>query len=271
MKPLLLAFQFLTIIPIRVTGGVSERDIAGSSACFPMVGFLEGIVLAAISYGLSHILPPAVIPAVVIAIYLVINGAFHQDGLSDTFDALAIKSTGDPSHDRQRRLAVMRDPTSGPAGITAIAVFLLLKYLLLKEALQVPFHGLNPAITLMPLVSAWSMTMMMAGAKSARGDGLGKIFLGKVKPRYIVFASFLLVALAGITYYCAGYIFNPSAIRNIAIFSLAAALPSLFSGYVLRALFTSRFGGLTGDNLGCIREVSEIAVLLAAVITLKTP
>ena len=270
MKPLLLAFQFLTIIPIRVTGGVSEQDIAGSSAYFPMVGFLEGIVLAAISYGSSHILPPAVIPAVIIAIYLLINGAFHQDGLSDTFDALAIKSTGDPGHDRQRRLAVMRDPTSGPAGITAIAVFLLLKYLLLKEALQIPFHGLNPAVTLMPLVSAWSMTIMMTGAKSARGDGLGMIFLGKVEKRHIVFASVLLVALAGITY-CAGYIFNPSAVRSIAIFFLAAAFASLFAGYALRRLLTSRFGGLTGDNLGCIREVSEIVVLIAAVITLKTP
>jgi adenosylcobinamide-GDP ribazoletransferase len=269
MKPLLLAFQFLTIIPIRVTGDVSERDIAGSSAYFPMVGFLEGIVLAAISYGSSHILPPAVIPAVIIAIYLLINGAFHQDGLSDTFDALAIKSTGDPGHDRQRRLAVMRDPTSGPAGITAIAVFLLLKYLLLKEALQIPFHGLNPAVTLMPLVSAWSMTMMMAGAKSARGDGLGRIFLGRVGTRHIVLASALLVALAGITY--CGYIFNPSAVRSIVIFSLTAAFASLFAGYALRVLFTSRFGGLTGDNLGCIHEVSEIAVLIAAVITLKTP
>lgn len=270
MKPFLLAFQFLTIIPIRVTGDVSERDIAGSSAYFPMVGFLEGIVLAAIAYGFSHILPPAVIPAVIIAIYLVINGAFHQDGLSDTFDALAIKSTGDPGHDRQRRLAVMRDPTSGPAGITAIAVFLLLKYLLLKEALQVPFHGLNPAVTLMPLVSAWSITMMMTGAKSARGDGLGRIFLGKVETRHIVFSSALLVALAGITC-CAGYTLNPSAVRSIAIFSLTAAFASLFAGYALRVLFTSRFGGLTGDNLGCIREVSEIAVLIAAVITLKTP
>lgn len=265
MKRVIGAFQFLTIIPIRTGGHASTDDLRWSAAFFPLVGFFQGLLLAAVAFLLVKVLSPSLTAALIIMIYVAINGGFHQDGLSDTFDALSVKSTGNREQDRQKRLAVMRDSTSGPVGITAIALFLLLKYTLLKEVLEMPAYGLNPVIMLMPMISAWSMAMMMPGAKSARNDGLGKIFLGRVHAGHITLACVLILVLSGII--ClAGYVACPFAMRNFVIYFLTAALASLLAGYGMRALFNTRFGGLTGDNLGCIHEISEIASLLAAVL-----
>lgn len=270
MKRIVAAFQFLTIIPIHTHRHLSADDVRWSAGFFPLVGFVQGLFLAASAFFLLRFLSPSVTSVLVIMAYLLTNGAFHQDGLSDTFDALSVRSSGDGAKDREKRLAIMRDSTSGPVGITAAGVFLLLKYALLKEILAVPAHGLNPVIILLPMASAWTMTMMMPGAKSARDNGLGMIFLGRIKTGHVIIACMLMLAFSAAVY-CIGYIGCPYAMRNFVLFFLAAILASLLAGYALRALFTARFGGLTGDNLGCIHEIAEALVLLAAAGLLKSP
>lgn len=270
MRRIVAAFQFLTIVPIRTRGEVSADDLRWSAAFFPVVGFFQGLLLAFVAYLLLRFLSPAVTSVGLIVLYLLTNGAFHQDGLSDTFDALAVRSTGNATQDREKRLAVMRDSTAGPIGITAIAAFMLLKYVLLKEVLEAPFRGFNPVIFIFPLISAWSMTMMMPGAKSARSDGLGTLFLGQLKNVHVVLACVITAGLAGIIY-GADYLACPYAMRNFATFFFASAAASLIAGYAMRALFTARFGGLTGDNLGCIHELSEVLVLLSATLLLRGP
>jgi adenosylcobinamide-GDP ribazoletransferase len=264
MKRIIAAFQFLTIIPLRTRHHVSSDDLRWSAGFFPLVGFFQGLFLAGLAFLLLKFLSPSVTSALVIMIYLLTNGAFHQDGLSDTFDALAVRSTGNAQQDRDKRLAVMRDSTAGPIGITAIAAFLLLKYVLLKESLEAPGPGLNPVIIVFPMISAWSMTMMMPGAKSARNDGLGTIFLGRIRTAHIVLACIVMAGLT-VAAYSLNYIACPHAMRNFVIFFLSGAAASLLAGYAMRALFTARFGGLTGDNLGCIHEIAEVIVLFAAV------
>ncbi len=270
MKKILAAFQFLTIVPIRTRGEVSVDDLRWSAAFFPVVGFFQGLFLATVAYLITKSLSPAVAAAVLIMAYLLTNGAFHQDGLSDTFDALAVRSTGNGPQDREKRLAVMRDSTAGPIGITAIAAFMLLKYALLKDVLEAPCRGIDPVIFIFPMISAWSMTMMMPGAISARNDGLGTLFLGKLKTSHVVLECVITAGLAGVVYGTC-YLACPYAMRNFPTFFFAGAAASLIGGYAMRALFTARFGGLTGDNLGCIHELSEILVLLAAAILLRMP
>jgi adenosylcobinamide-GDP ribazoletransferase len=268
MRAILGAFQFLTIIPIRTRDQVSSDGLRWSAVFFPLVGFFQGLLLAIVALILLKFLSPAVTAALLIMIYLLTNGAFHQDGLSDTFDALAVRSTGNELQDREKRLNVMRDSTAGPIGITAIAVFMLLKYALLTDVLALPHRGLDPVIVIFPIISAWSMTMMMPGAKSARNDGLGTIFLGRLNTAHVVLACVIMAGLAGILY-ALGYVACPYAMRNFAAFFFAAAAASLIAGYAMRGLFTTRFGGLTGDNLGCIHELSEALVLLAAALLFR--
>jgi adenosylcobinamide-GDP ribazoletransferase len=266
MKRILVAFQFLTIIPIRIGGKLSESDVSLSALFFPLIGFVQGVVLAVLCLFSLKVFSPAVASVLVIAAYLLSNGAFHQDGLSDTVDALSVKSTGDTEKDRAKRLAVMRDPTAGPVGVVAIVVNLLLKFVLLNEVLKAQGHSsLDPAVVLMPAVAAWSMTMMMPGARNARSDGLGKIFLGRVNAGHACLASILLVCLASIGYLASGYPGYGHAGRYF-LFFFAASAAALCGGWVLRRLCTVRFGGLTGDNLGAIHEAAEIVLLIMAVL-----
>jgi len=266
MKRIPAAFQFLTIIPIRIRGELSEADISGSAVFFPLVGFLQGAFLAAISFVSLTFLSPAVTSILVISAYLLTNGGFHQDGLSDTFDALSVKSTGDSDKDRQKRLAVMRDPSAGPIGVAVIVISLLLKYVLLKEILEKPGHAFfSPAVLLMPAVAAWSMTMTMPGAKSARSDGLGKIFLGSVKVSHACLATILLVLLSCAACLLTGHPIYDN-IKTFFLFFASACAAALCAAYGLRRLCTARFGGLTGDNLGAIHEAAETMLLFAAVL-----
>ncbi|MDP1759399.1 MAG: adenosylcobinamide-GDP ribazoletransferase, partial [Thermodesulfovibrionales bacterium] len=50
IKNLLLAFQFLTIIPVKKTLTADEDDIAKSASFFVLAGLLQGILLVLTEY-----------------------------------------------------------------------------------------------------------------------------------------------------------------------------------------------------------------------------
>ena len=44
MRSILLAIQFLTILPVRLRGKISESDIARCATFFPLAGALQGLI-----------------------------------------------------------------------------------------------------------------------------------------------------------------------------------------------------------------------------------
>ena len=138
MRSILLAIQFLTILPVRLKGEISESDIARCAAFFPLVGAVQGLMLFTAAVMLSMIFPADVVSGFVIALAIIINGGFHLDGLADTFDALAVKSSGDPVRDGAKRLSVMKDSVTGAIGVVAIVTVILLKFILIKNVLSFP-------------------------------------------------------------------------------------------------------------------------------------
>jgi len=129
----LLAFQFLTIMPLKVKGNISEREIAQSATFFPVVGVFQGLLILLSASLLSNVLPSEIVSGLIILILITSNGGFHLDGLADTFDALSVKSSGNEAIDRQNRLSVMKDSATGAIGVTAIVLTILLKFLLIKN------------------------------------------------------------------------------------------------------------------------------------------
>jgi len=268
LRNIALAFQFLTIIPIKTTGEVSEKDIADSSMFFPVVGTFQGLILVVLSFFLLKVFSPDITAVLILLAYLLTNGGFHQDGLSDTFDAISVKSTGNQAQDIQKRLAIMKDSTTGPIGVTAIVFSLLFKYLLIKTVLQIKGDACL-ILFLMPIYSKWAMISVMYRSKSARSDGIGRIFLEHGGFKHVALSALLMVFISLTAFYAWVYCtsFPAKWVEGGFILFLFCeiAVIYLFCSF-LKNIFIDKFGGLTGDNFGAIHEMSEITFLLIALL-----
>src|ERR1041385_1416192 len=102
MRALLVALAFLTRLPVRV-GDVSERELGRSAAWFPLVGALIGALLAVCQLGVGLVLSSQPTALIVIALWALVTGGLHLDGLADLFDGL-----GGGRGQRERILEIMR-------------------------------------------------------------------------------------------------------------------------------------------------------------------
>ncbi|MCX5814912.1 MAG: adenosylcobinamide-GDP ribazoletransferase [Proteobacteria bacterium] len=271
-----LAFQFLTIIPIRMKTerNISEKDIARSSMFFPVAGAFQGLVITLSAFILNIFFSSSVTSGMIILVYVLLNGGFHLDGLSDTCDALSVKSTGNANYDKERRLAVMKDSSTGAIGATAICLAILLKYIFVKE-LFLSGRQFNPyfVLFLVPVFSKWVMVLTMRLGKSAKPDGLGKIFLKQGTCSYFLVATLLTLFLTFLFFSL--FVLLTSQLVNtsfgshiwaLSIFCVVEMIILFFICHLLSRWFVSKFGGLTGDNFGAIHEVSEFIFLMVALL-----
>ena len=125
-----LALQLLTRLPIPLPGSPPRPQEMGLSVLFfPVVGFLIGAVLAGL-HTVFWLVEPNVLAGLILAVWVLLTGGLHLDGLADTADAW-IGGQGD----RDRTLAIMKDPRSGPIAIVVIALVLLNKFAAMETLL----------------------------------------------------------------------------------------------------------------------------------------
>ncbi len=268
MKRILIAFQFLTIIPLEIKGDVAEEEISQSAAFFPVAGVFQGLLAAGSALILINIFPSEIVSGLVILILTVSNGGFHLDGLADTFDALAVKSSGDGAADKEKRLLVMKDSSSGAIGVVAIVLAILLKFLFINSLFS--GHSVLAAgffLFVMPVFSKWVMVPAMYHGVSARKDGLGRIFLDNVNLNTLFISTVSLILF----YLAAALLLQPGSAgigSIVQLFFVLFALLYIYS-YASVKFFLRKFGGLTGDSLGATSEISEILLLMVASVWLQ--
>ncbi|MBI4655029.1 MAG: adenosylcobinamide-GDP ribazoletransferase [Nitrospirae bacterium] len=254
MKKILLAFQFLTIIPVKETKEVSEKEIGEASAFFPLVGAVQGLLLVGAGIVLINVFPLELTNGILLLLLVLSSGGFHLDGLADTFDAIASKG------DREKKLSVMKDSAIGPVGVIAIVLTILLKFLALNSL------SLNSSLVthylllfLMPVFSKWAMVSSSFYGKSARQDGLGKIFIENTKGKEFRIATAFVILFSLLAVLISLKIIGP-------IFHFLLPLLTLYIFSLLSNGFCNRmFGGMTGDTLGAVSEMSEILFLLVMI------
>jgi adenosylcobinamide-GDP ribazoletransferase len=267
MKQVLLAFQFLTIVPVKVSGSVSEEDIARSAVFFPLVGAFQGLVIAGSAFLLTRLFAADITSGLLILISLICNGGFDLDGLADTADGMAVKSAGDQAEDRAKRLAAMKDSSTGSIGVLALILLILLKFLFIREVLQSFTTDISSALLfLMPVFSKWITLPAMYHGISARKDGLGKIFIEQVGAGTLLLST---AVMTGLFYMAAVFqLSGLSFISRLQFFFLIVLFFYAFSLISVR-FFIWRFGGLTGDHFGALTEVSEPLFLMTGVVWLQ--
>lgn len=238
----LAAIGFLTILPFGVSA--STEELKRSPGYFPAAGILEGLLLVGTAYVFSRLFGAAIASGLLIAVHAVFTGGLHLDGLSDTFDAIALRGPG------ERKLEVMKDSTAGPIGVSAMVIAVLLKFLFLEKT--VGGRAGYAALFLMAVSSRWAMVMAMLHGKSARESGLGFFMISNTTIIEAVKAAAILAAAWGACLPFAGG-------HGAGLLASIAGV-YLFSFFMVR-LCAYNFGGLTGDNLGAISELSEIIFL----------
>lgn len=236
--PLLIALQFLTRLPIRLPGMPEPEQLGRSLLCYPLVGLLLGLLLAALGWVLSGVAAPLA-AALLLALWVLASGALHLDGLADTVDAW-VGGYGE----RERTLALMKDPCCGPMAVAALILLLLLKFVALWTLFDAAAW---PLLVLAPLLGRGALLMLLLGTPYVRAGGLGSVMAERV-PRRAGWRVLLAVALACLL---AGWSGLLALVVALAVFALG------------RRALLRRLGGTTGDSAGALLELIECAVLVA--------
>lgn len=238
MRLLLIAFQFLTIVPLPFCFRCEKEDLGRSTAFFPVVGFAIGGLLVGCNWLLAPLLVRPLCDALLITLLTLVTGALHLDGLADVCDGLAARGS------RERFLAVMKDSQVGAVGAVGLVLGILLKW---QALVAVPTELKWQALLLFPALARFGQVLTMSGARHARQDGLGAAFTEGAgwTPLFLAFATaasacFYLLGLKGL----------------IAMFAVCILV---IAG---RTFFQRKLGGLTGDTIGCISELNEITALI---------
>lgn len=237
MSGLGIAFSFLTRIPVRVRVE-SGADLGRSVAWFPTVGAVIGLGVGVVSVLLAVMLPPLVAALLAVGVGMMVTGAFHEDGLADTFDGLA------GGYTPQRRLEIMKDSRLGTFGAAALFVAVGSKAGLLAALLDQPWWRVV-MITAAAGAASRALSVWWMPRVKAASPGFGSEYLDAVTTRSVVLAG--LVGLA------AGVVLGPGGMVALAAAFVVAAGPVWWAR---RAI-----GGITGDILGAIQVVAEIAFL----------
>ncbi|MGV3769943.1 MAG: adenosylcobinamide-GDP ribazoletransferase [Sphingobium phenoxybenzoativorans] len=231
MKGLILAIQFLTRLPMpRVMA--NDADFAASMRWFPAAGLVVGLFVSGAAWVGAHI-DPWTGALAGLAMWTLITGGLHLDGLADLADA------GGAAHkDREKLLAVLADPHVGSFGVVAIALQIVAKLILLHGMVMA---GLFPALILIPFAArigplVWTLWLPPLHA------GLAARFRDAIRPVYIALWSAILIASAWV---------SPALL-------LTFLMIPLWGWHVRR-----RLGGISGDGHGAGIELMETGLLAA--------
>lgn len=247
MRTFLVAVQLLTRVPVRLNAAPSNGELARAAAWFPLVGAAVGALAAAVFWALERARLPSLAPWAALAVAVIVTGGFHEDGLADSADGLF------GGHDRERRLAIMRDSRVGSYGVLALVLVLgagVAALGTLPAALGwrviVAAHALGRAAAL-PLTR-------MPYARA--GDGLGRPLAQRVPAAALVAA--LLTGTA------------PLALLPWPLALGAAGAAGLVALGCARR-FARDLGGVTGDGLGAVVKLAELSTYVAAAVWVARP
>jgi adenosylcobinamide-GDP ribazoletransferase len=239
MHSFILAFALLTKIPMPDISAPDPKAYGFSVLFYPLVGMVIGLILVGMAWVLDG-LAPDLLAALLLLAWVWLTGGLHLDGLADVTDAWIGGMGG-----RDKTLAILKDPRSGPAAIVAVVLLLLIKF----TALQVLLIGEGSLLGLLfaPLFGRLATIFLFLTLSYIRDDGMGAAIAANLprKAAWTVLVVFTLIP----TLFLDGW--------EVSLIFITIFL-TLF-----RHKIQQRPGGVTGDFLGAGCELTEAVFLIS--------
>lgn len=240
------ALGFFTRLPVPAWAGYSAEAMQAAPRYLPAIGLLVGGLSAAVYLLAQAVWPPAIAILLAMGCGLLATGAFHEDGLADTADGLG------GGWDKARILEIMKDSRVGSYGVVVLWLALSARFVLLCN---LPPTLIAPALLAGHAVSRWVALWPLLGMDYARDDSAGKSAPVAHRLRAPAFALATLCAALPL------YLLPP--LQTLAGLTLAG----LAALWLIRK-YRRWLGGYTGDSLGALQQVAEIAFYLGLLLKL---
>ncbi len=237
------AVRLLTIVPVGSAAEAPPPDwLARAMKFFPLVGVFVGLAGAAVLLLAGQVWGSTTAALLAVATTIAITGAFHEDGLADTFDALGGWSV-------EKRLAIMKDSRLGTYGALALGIGVALRVAVLAS---LPLW-LGAAALVASHAVARAMPLLLVRRMRYAGDTAGMkvpYVESPLRPDEMIVAL-TVAALAALP------LLMMAPLSLGAGLVLAAGMAAVVAAGARRLL-----GGYTGDVLGAIEQFAEIGFLL---------
>ena len=245
------AFAVLSVV--RVPAAASARGVLPWA---PLVGLVLGALATAVGWLGGRYAGPLVGAVLAVLVLAALTRGLHLDGLADTADGLG------PLRGRERALQVMRAGDVGPFGVTTLVLTLLLQVACTAQLLSVDGGWLALPAAVVGARVAMAGTGL-AGTPIAEGSTLGAAVAGTVSRRWLTGSVVVSLAVVVAVVLASGHGWG----RATALVG-ATALGWLAAG-ALRRRAEARLGGVNGDVMGAMGEVTATVTLLAAAVLVR--
>lgn len=238
------AIMFFTRIPIPFKLEYSSEIMNKSQKYFPMVGWIVGGCAAFVFWISSLLFSPSISIVLAMICTVVLTGAFHEDGFTDSCDAFG------GGYGKEKIMTIMKDSRIGAYGVVGIALLFLLKFVALSDISERSMHFI-----LVSLIAAHTGSRFMAMTMIYTHDYVTDIDKSKSKPLANKPASISALLLSF------GMALLPFVLFQQALFLLA--FPICYIGKMVAAQYFKKYiGGYTGDCLGAIQQITEVLFYL---------
>ena len=245
-RALACAMQFLTRIPLATRTIFDNKDYANSLAWYPVIGLVLGGLVWLSGVALTGLSSTSLTAALVLAVWVLLTGALHLDGVADCADAW-VGGFGD----REKTFQILKDPRSGPIAVVVLVLVLLIKWAALEVLLGSEHWSI---IWLIPLLARGAMPYIFWRLDYVRSSGLGAAFVEGLSRQRILISLLFLVVIAVL-----------SLTGQLGILVLFVVVSLLIYLWWKRASY-QKLGGFNGDCAGALVEFLELGLLFGLAI-----
>jgi adenosylcobinamide-GDP ribazoletransferase len=238
---LLVAFQFLTRLPISVSS-CQPDSLSRSTKFFPLVGLVVGLAASILQGVLAPHLNRTLVAVLILTFLVLITGGLHEDGLADAADAFGGGSS------REKVLTILRDSRIGSFGALALILSILARFLLLS---LLPLNRFTAFVVSAHVLCRWTALPLSYFLPPAQeNDGQGARIARKISPSSLITGTVLTLGIV------------------ISLMRKEFWIPCLVAIFITAAsglYYFRRIGGITGDCFGATNQLTEIAIYFCGV------